>query len=555
MADEEIKRQTFLKESAMNLDTAMQSHARRVQVEFAQSPDKAPGELDKAFKKELGKLAKNSPFPRAREDFLFAGESYGIKAREQITKWADQQKIENFTFANDKLANNQSVGVYRNPFDEELYKQTQANLSAIANDFSATMDPQLVNEKNRAYRQAGALSRFQGILDTAVKSASAGKLKESDKLIKAGQKLLDSKEFDYDLGSDGVAKVNRALKLAKRRKAAAAKDFTDLKLKDPYGYLRKTGVNIPPLDPADPESVEARLEIRPQLEQREGIVLPLMSPYEAGIWTRDFERLEPDAQKKKLDAIKSNRPEAARELVNQLFANKPEYAAALHGIMLGSAEGDQISNTVIEGSDFIRKNKDSKMLANLKPKEEDFMAYVDKEVGPLIRDAKSKEAVTTAAMAAVLQKRRETGKSGKTFTSDDRKVVDNVVSSLGFKPYQLGDSYLRRPQDPRTRQFVDDDRMRAITDNITNDVLQKTHGSAVYNKAGNIFDIDDSQSRVIYVPADDGGYKLYFNEQKLLNKDGREFRLYLDRINSLPDIKKRGFMDKLSNIIQGIGGN
>lgn len=513
MAEEEIQKRTYVAERELNLKSTMRGHEDRILKEYAFKPEKAPEAIDAVFKQELNKLAKGAPFPRAEQEFRFSAEQYGIGVRDKMTTWKHNQQIKNLEFANDHLAKDQAVNVYRNPFDKQVYEENQWTMSQLANQFDVTMDPQLVNKKNRAYRQLGATTRFQSIIDKAMTLAQNGKLNESDKMIKTGQEMLDSKDFDYDLGADGLAKVSRQMKFAKRKKATIAKNFEMLKSIDPYKYLEKRGIVFPAIDFNNlAESVSQRKQLANQASQRFGMVTPLLHKGDVAVFNRLLDEGNPEKLINSFKTMAGADEETRRDLVMALSKNDMSSAYLLNGLASGSID-ESAAEEVLAGRKLLKKDKVTGVSGVVMPKTNEVQSYVDNIIGTRLSDPDQKKAASTIVMQALAARRSGQEDLDTDLNEDDEEAIDNIVQrNFGPATEWNGTQFFGPAQ-------ATSDQVENVLNNISDAKLESFVGSVPVSESGQPIGLEKNRGDLTLEPTSRKGvFQLKFKGQQLYFK-------------------------------------
>lgn len=565
MADEKIQRDTYLTNARLQLDANMSEHQNRIIQEYANRPEKAVDELQKVFKKEVGNLKKGAPFPRAAQDFMFDAENYNAKASDQIINWSYDQKIKNLVSAKDKMMDRQAVDSYRNPFDDQKYEEVQMAASMMADEFKDTMDPQLVDEKGYEYRRKAVGARFQGAFDLADRVLDLGPrkgetendvIKRHNAIMNRVDKMVESNDFDYDLGESGLKYVRNNIRRLKKKAAAKAKDYSMLKLKNPYEYYKKINDPIPELDVLNPESAMMRSQVIAEREARDGIPLPFMSPLEEGLEIRRIERMSPQEQVNHIKKLSNLPDQEYLAVAKQLFRSKPEFVMAFDEVKNGGRNAEKNAADILAGSQLMTRNAETKQSSVVMPREKDMRGYFDQYVGNGITNPLERDAIYGAAKS-ILATKRNLGKASawgpdvkaEDFSAEDKKIFKEAIESRIGEPYTQKNTKVF-PIRKANGDFATKDETEFLVKNIRNDTLLETHGSKLYNPAGNTFDIDDAQKSLQFYMVGSGRYKVAYSDVVLRDKNGEDFIVDFNRLSQSKNLREKPSMG--SRIMEGI---
>jgi hypothetical protein len=550
MAQEKLDMEIYQQKSALELESFVNEETNRIKFKYAQRPDKAPDAFKASYQKKVEELSKAAPFPAAKREFTFAASKLEIGQVDALARWGYDKQVAVLEELTDDYSKKQNVFIYRKPLleitengvtkfvpNEAEYEETIMVQQGYADKFALTMDPMMVQTKNKMYRQSAAKAMFNGIVDQASNEANAGNFKKANAIIKAGQEMLKTERYDYDLGQDGLAQANKALKLVKERAAKTQKNYEYLKRTDPDKYFEKLGIAVPNVDPNNlGVSIAAKASAINNLNARFKTSAGLINKGDIAEMNRFLETAAPSQiinSFRKMEVL----PDDLRHQYVREFAKQNMPMAYLANSLATGEMSDAMAEEVLRGRDLLKKDKNTGVSGVLMPRIAEFQSKLDEIVANRVENPLEKKTVSQLAFQALAADRARRQETETDFNDGDEEALNQIISDYIGTPLSWNGTEIIGPRGAPVQEVEN------VLDAISDDGLKRAFGVSPVNEQGNPVGIENNRGDLTLVPTEVRGvFELKFKGRDLyFPKTKLPYRFSLDEYyQKQPDeIKKR----------------
>lgn len=510
MAEEKMRKETYLNQAQADMQGSLLSLERHIEKEYSQNPDKGVEVWRARYKEITEGVGKAAPFPSAKKEFDFFSQTVGQRAEERVLSWKDKQVEANYIFSQDNLANNKITEIYRNPRDKQIYEETMMGLSDLANAFSVTQNPFLVNEKNRAYRKAAVQTRFKALFDEAGRFARTGDIAGANKVMDEVKGLIDSKDFDYDLGADGVSEITGNIKKFKAKAAKTARDFEHLKAVNPDRYFEKIGARLPTIDPKNlPNSIAAKYATLNTLNKAHGTNATLINKGDMAVMNRFLESSSPTQVVQAFRKMEGMDDELRQSYIGALAQENMPMAYLANSIALGEID-DDMAEEVLRGKELIKKDKATGVSGVVMPRPAEFQSGLDAILSSRITNPREKKAASMLVYQALAADRARRAETEVDFNEEDEDAMNTIVNKYFGTPMSWNGTEFLGPKDAPTDEVLN------VLDSISDEGFRKAFGVPPVSASGNPIGIEKNRGDLKIQPTEiKGVFELYFKGQPL----------------------------------------
>jgi hypothetical protein len=204
--------QTALNEAVISKQRQDMDFMDQVQKERIANPDNAAVDLEKQLKERDKELADKLPTPRAKRVFMDTAARINVQEYGQMKNWENTRKTQIYASRIEKSIEDNNILMLRAgreglPIDDYLN-----NIDATTVAASGIFAPEKLQQINQSGRATGLSYYLQGV---------------AEKNPAEAKRLLESKEFDDDLGADGLQKMYKVVD--NQEKLLQAKQVTTIK--------------------------------------------------------------------------------------------------------------------------------------------------------------------------------------------------------------------------------------------------------------------------------------------------------------------------------------
>lgn len=520
LAETKLKTRQYINEKDTEFRRYFNEYSTIIEKQFADNPDGAIPSLQAEYDRKTKEMMKDAPNGSAKilfnENASKLMNGYISAARD----WGIKKKISNFEQTNNDAAAMRATEVYRNPNPKAL-SGALAEVDVIADSFALTHDPTLVEKFKNNYRKNVTVGMFRGLLD--------------GQNIKQAEALLKSKKYDEDLGADTISALQKEINRAKKARVAKQKDYSMLKITNPHSFFQKIGEKFSPMNPTDSQSVGVRLSEIEEKSKKYGIDprgVSIFTPIERAYFDKTLSLSSPEEAQQIAWSMRSLPEDQFSKIARELSVNNPKMGVLMKLAQDGTAADQQTAIEILSGAQLMEKSVYDKQSTVVLPKDNDMELSLDKIMGGLGLGPLATRGLKQSMKALYAKEARDTGKNDGKWESQDDATMRKIFEKKFGSPFEWrGQKFLAEKR--ADGSYIAPERMSYILKNITNDVLEKTHGSSVYDNAG-VQDIDNSVSRMRLFRTK-GGYLI------TLDKNGEAGSVYLLDKNKKPfvlDIKK-----------------
>lgn len=503
---------------------------------YRDNPQGASDRLKYELEGLRDKYMEKSYNPWARNHFNDAVDRSNNATYRRALQFEDKALMENTMNTAKKGAEHLLSKLYREPTPKNYDASFKAS-EGVFQDLQNTFDPRTFEQMRDEFKTNAAQTMFQGMLDKD--------------LVGPAQAALESKKYDEALGPDGISRVKNMIKRRKKMRVAKAKDYSELKIKNPYKYLQKMGVRVEPLDPTNPESFATRAALREDVK-KDGVNLPMISPLEEISIFNALSQMEPRQRAEAFSKIGEVPKEYYVPFAKQIAETSPETAVAMDLLRDGTARDTKRAIDIFEGSDYLRKALTGRGESAVLPPRKSVDPAIEQALGSTYVDPQNREALRRTIRAVYARKRIEKNLYDTEFTDDDNSLIREVTKDLIGSPYNFNGKHVLPFRD-ENGNHANNAMMQAIVDSMSHDTLTKAFGSTVYVKEGKNtipFNLEAGIDRIRPVKTKIGekrGYALEFEGAPLFDNRGNIFlfdfkKFYEANKNNIK--RKKGFWEK-----------
>lgn len=495
-----IRNQNYINESSTKMERHFNEYQQEMLKTMRQDPDiNNPGRrevykgfLNKEYRRFVDEQIKSAPTEKAAESFTMGAEATYNNLAKGTDRNFESTLIETSNIMVDERAKESKLKAYRSPGFKTL-DLVKSEIDAASQVYNDTMDPRLAEAARRKHYQEAAASMLDGYLDRG--------------LVGSAEKALKSKKLDDELGAELVSRYQKRINAAKKSRKAKAADLGLMKLKDPWGYLKKVDGPPPQVDVRTSDGWNQLYNYIEAKNKQHGINLSMLTPTMKYYMSNNFQQLEPQNQREFLKIFNETRPEVTKKMAKELSVINPVMSGSM---MLLSNRDDKsrlLVDQVLQGYKLTKKNPDTNKPSVPLPDREEISGHVISYLNGVTDDKTYIDSVSALVFNKGVADAVNSGKStDKTSSGAVRRAMREIVGPR----VRINNSVLFGLRETNG-DFLEEGEMKTLHNRISKENLQKTHGSVPYLADGSVADIDGHQGRFEYEIAGDGKYFLYLN--------------------------------------------
>lgn len=520
-ADFEMKKQRLHDESYLNKSSIkLREEATKAREDWQLDFQEDPLGKTEVLKSRLGEIKQNfldqAPTGAARHRMGIATDQYFLGVSQTAKDWEAKQVVNLGIKDADEGMKRLQTEVYRSPTPANLdLLQKEAN--QLMSPLQGNLDPALIDEMKNSFGHASTISMFEGLID-------------KNRLGSAKQ-LLNSKEFDEDLGVKGIRRIKSEIDRKQRFNKRKTADLYNMKLTKPWTYVKKVGENIPQIDVNNlsPEALFARSRFNSDMAKKHGVDLGFFSPQEEGFVIKKLEKGNPRETQQMMSSINTLPDKEFNGFAFQLMNKVPAYGAVMGVTRGGSPTAEQDSNLILKGMRLIGDTKaggEGVKAPSSSKVNEAFDSYLKTSISdPLVR-----EGIRDASFYHYSQRMFE---KGEIPVDLDEKEFKKSVDAISGHPLELGGRTVLPFRDD-TGAFVDEDTFEDTFDRLDDEIIEKTHNDVPRTFNGEPVNMEKSGGRINLQNVREGEYYLFIDDRITMDKNNKFFILDMRKIHKVP---------------------
>jgi hypothetical protein len=205
-------------------------------------------------------------------------------------------------------------------------------------------------------------------------------------------------------------------------------------------------------------------------------------------------------------------------------------------IRRGTPQDFERAKNILSGDELITKSSFDKKAPFKMPKDAEVDFYLDQKMAGLDISPRLTHAMKRSAKALYAKKAQGENRNTDRF---DKTLMDDAFNEAFGEPFDWnGYRYFAPTKGDNDGSYIEADRVESLLKGIDNSVLEKTHGSAVYD-AKNKFPIENAISRMLLKPlrGEPGKFEVIIKKGGgtdnfyLLDKDKNHFVLDISKLD------------------------
>lgn len=523
---EEMQIRDYVRNANMELSERINRFDQIARKQWQKDPYGAIPSFEKEMKRARRDLTKNAPFPSAAKLFEQTAQRVEVGKKDQLWNWADQTALENQLEGVDKEGQMIATKVRRDPTPATL-KAAFELIDDATRDLVNTIDPQQRELMTKSLKGAATENMFGGIFDNADRILKAGPMKGEghnawvkrfNAQMQVAQKHLDSKQFDEDLGPDGIGKIQKQIGRMKEKKGAVAKDYRMMMLENPWKYLTKVaGVREAPIDWSNPlDAFLNRAENIVQYKQDHKLpFLPLIQDLDREMLNKMLDGKAPKDKTEFLANMSILPDQVKGEIIQDTLGYDPDLAQIMSQVFYAQTKGDlDTVRETIEGYEFLKKNKNLGAQAYPMPKTEEFMNIFNEHVKGAIAGEAARAGAARMTMAGYALARQRENITDPDLTDKDEVLIREAFNKRFGEPMVWRGSALLVPTLSDGKRPAQSE-VKNVLNKMTDEKIELRLGEKLVNGANRPVNIENNLDGVRLIPRPDGFFDIEYNNEML----------------------------------------
>jgi len=479
---QDIQENNYINLKSLEMENKAKSLFEEHQKANSANPNNTYGAYKEKLSLELNALMDDAPNGRAKSRLSQSSVMLQESMRGHVDNWESEQIVRNTGEAAEEGLNIVKTEALRLKDPRALEALKKKGQPFIGNlDGVARAD--LVEKTKKDFNQSLAVNSFTGLI--------------LEGNIEAAEKLLESKQYDEDLGAGGVEKIKKEILREKASRKTKKENLERLKYSDSWKYLQKIGdiAGYTPLDMSDPESLPQKFEQRAKyiegVEKRHKFAeIPMMPKEEQLMFMQYLTTGSIEEKHERLQAIEQSLTgDQYQRFTKQIFSKSKELGMA----MAYAIDDPELSKDIISGHRIMKSKTVDADEATLKSS---FSTALKES----IPDVETKDSLYQAVKAYAVSKAHERG-SSVVDSEDIEKGIERLTGPL----VEING---RNTLSFRSGGKIFTDLEDFYEDEITKEEIEIMHKDLPRDSTGSFIDIDDIKDDYSLELRGDGVYAL-----------------------------------------------